>query len=121
MAGKRRPRQRGLGAAGGRLWDSVCSQFELDAHESALLREACRTVDLLGDLQKRVDEQGVTDGSFEGSRMNPALREMRAQRMVLSRLMKDLKLPMGRKKWGSRLLMQIPWRAVNLRRNRYAA
>ncbi|MDT5347037.1 MAG: hypothetical protein QOH91_324 [Mycobacterium sp.] len=95
MVAKRTAALKGMAAAGRRLWDSVNAVYVLDEHESALLREACRTVDLLDDLQKLIDKQGLTDGSFEGKGMNPALRELRAQRLVLSRLMRDLKLPVG--------------------------
>ncbi len=73
----------------------MLAKFELDAHEEALLYEACRTVDTLDALQVRIDGEGLADGSFLGNQLNPALRELRAQRMVLSRMMKDLKLPMG--------------------------
>jgi hypothetical protein len=60
-----------------------------------LLRDACRTVDLLDDLQKVIGIQGVTDGSFEGNGMSPALRELQAQRGILSKLLRHLKLPVG--------------------------
>ena len=37
----------GLKVSGRALWDAVLTDYELDEHEQTILREACRTADLL--------------------------------------------------------------------------
>ncbi len=44
----------GTKARGRKLWESVLSEYVLEEHETALLREACRTVDLLEELDAAV-------------------------------------------------------------------
>ena len=48
----------GTRAPGRRLWTSVMDEFSLDEHELVLLREACRTVDLLDLLDAEVRDGG---------------------------------------------------------------
>ncbi|STZ73035.1 Uncharacterised protein [Mycolicibacterium fortuitum] len=47
---------RGLKAGGRRLWDSVTSDFDLDESASAVLAQACYTVDELADLRAKLAE-----------------------------------------------------------------
>ncbi|ORV07918.1 P27 family phage terminase small subunit [Mycobacterium celatum] len=86
---------RGLRAAGKRLWRSVTRDFDLDDHEAMLLREACRTVDQLDDLQAEVDANGAVVESSQGVRVHPAVVEARQQRLVLAKIMSALGLPKG--------------------------
>lgn len=60
----------------------------LDEHELALLLEACRTVDALGELSAIVEREGA----MLGGRANPALVEARAQRLVFARVLASLRL-----------------------------
>ena len=77
------------GEAGERLWASVADHFDLEEHEQALLREACRTVDQLDALAAVVDADGVVvDG-----KAHPALVESRQLRLALARLLASLRLP----------------------------
>ena len=85
----------GLRASGRRLWSDVLTEFELSEHETAVLREACRTADSLDDLQARVDDDGVMSQSSQGVRVHPALVELRQQRITLARLFAALHLPVG--------------------------
>jgi hypothetical protein len=58
----------------------VLGEYELTGHETALLREAARTVDLIEALQAAVDEDCAAERvSFENSRQHPALGELRLQ------------------------------------------
>lgn len=77
------------------LWRSVVNVFELDEHELALLREAVRTVDLLGELDAAVRRDGPLVESPQGQRAHPAVVEARAQRIALARLLAALRLPSG--------------------------
>jgi hypothetical protein len=86
---------RGLRAAGKRLWRAVNSEFDIDDHEAALLREACRTVDQLDQLQAVLAQTSLVVGSNQGIRVHPALVESRQQRLVLAKLVTSLRLPAG--------------------------
>ncbi len=85
----------GTGAAGRRLWVSVVSDYEMDEHELAVLTEATRTVDLLDELQRAVDADGVLVSSPQGERTHPGVVELRQQRIALARLLAALRLPQG--------------------------
>jgi hypothetical protein len=67
-------------------WTFTVAQFELDEHELAILREACRTVDSIDALQAVVDRDGVLNTSPQGVRAHPALVELRAQRLCFAKL-----------------------------------
>src|SRR3954451_13785400 len=78
------------GSSGARLWTRVLAEFELSETELVLLREACRTADAVEELHGYVDEQGtMIDG-----RPNPALVELRQQRILLARLVVALRVPL---------------------------
>lgn len=53
------PPPAGIRAGGRRLWVAVLTEYDLEEHELALLREACRTVDLLDRLDAAVRADGV--------------------------------------------------------------
>lgn len=82
---------RGCGPGGRRLWRSVLADFELAEHELALLRQAVRVADTCDDLQAVVDAGGL----ILGDRAHPALVELRAQRILLARLVVALRVPLG--------------------------
>ncbi len=80
---------RGTKASGRRLWVDVVRRFELDEHELAMLREACRTVDQLDVLAGVL----AVDGLILNDKAHPALVESRQLRIVLTRLLASLRLP----------------------------
>ncbi len=80
---------RDLKTSGARLWRSVVDRYELEEHESALLHQAARTVDLLDALQAALD----ADGPLVDGRAHPAAVESRQQRIALARLLAALRLP----------------------------
>lgn len=82
---------RGTGKAGRRLWRAVLDAFDLEEHELVLLRQAVRTADLCEQLQGLVD----ATGPLRGEKVNPALVELRLQRIVLARLVVALRVPLG--------------------------
>ncbi|MGI8682420.1 MAG: hypothetical protein ACR2JO_09920 [Mycobacteriales bacterium] len=81
----------GVRPAGARVWRAIVADYELDPHELSLLTQVVRTIDTLEDLAALVDKQGPL---IEG-RANPALVEARMQRIVLSRLLATLRVPLG--------------------------
>lgn len=94
MAGKTPPR--GLQTAGKRLWRSVADDYELDAHEGALLLQAARTVDRLDEIAEALAAAPLTVTNFKGDPIaHPLLVEQRLQSITLSRLLASLRLPSG--------------------------
>jgi hypothetical protein len=81
----------GTGPAGRRLWKAILAEFELAEHEMALLQQAVRVADTCEDLQAVVD----AEGPLVGGRTHPALVELRAQRLLLARLVVALRVPLG--------------------------
>lgn len=82
---------KGSGVEGRRLWRAVLNEYELEEHELSLLRQAVRVADLCTALQDRVDAEGI----MVAGRAHPALVELRAQRILLARLIVALRVPMG--------------------------
>lgn len=85
----------GLRDAGKRLWRSVLDDYELDEHERAMLLEACRSVDLLDQLDTAVRRDGAMVDSPQGAKAHPAAVEARQQKIALARLLAALRLPAG--------------------------
>ncbi len=79
-----------LGERGRAFRDQVTAALDLEAHETALLIEACRTLDRIGALDAVVEAKGplLPDG-----RVQPALVESRLQRVTFARLVASLRLP----------------------------
>jgi hypothetical protein len=81
----------GAKTAGRALWRAVLTGYELDEHELALLRQACRSADTCDDLQAIVDREGP----MVAGRAHPALVELRQQKITLARLIVALRVPLG--------------------------
>lgn len=87
-------RPSGLRARGRRYWDAVTADFDLEATELELLREACATLDEIDQLKAVVRKDGVTVAGSKGQVVtHPALTELRGMRLLLSRLAAQLDLP----------------------------
>lgn len=82
---------KGSRASGRRLWRSVLDRFDLDEHELVLLRQAVAVADLCDALQAEVDVSGLV----VAGKANPALVELRQQRILLARLIVALRVPLG--------------------------
>lgn len=86
----------GSKSSGKRLWRSILAEYELEEHETALLREMVRTVDQLDALQAAVDRDGLmVAGPGMAKRVHPAAVEARQARITLARLAAALRLPAG--------------------------
>ena len=72
------------------LWLSIVEALELDAHEVALLHEACRTLDTLDVLDDLARTAGVV---LRDGRISPWITEARQQRIVFARTIAALRLP----------------------------
>lgn len=86
----------GSKAAGKRLWQAVLGGFVLDEHELTLLRQAVAVADTCDELQKVIDADGpMIKNRFGEPIAHPAAVELRAQRIVLARLIVALRVPLG--------------------------
>jgi hypothetical protein len=91
MAGRRTPAApKGLGPRGRHFWRTVHAAYELEAHETELLVEAARTLDLVERLQATLDAANATGAD---GKPNAVLVELRQQRLTLARLLAALRIP----------------------------
>lgn len=102
-----------LRTGGRRLWDSVTAEYELDEHETALLVETCRTIDLCDELESELRADGAIVDSPQGRKANPAAVELRQQRIALARLLAALRMPAGGE--GDQVQGRRPQRRVGAR------
>lgn len=87
---------KGLRTSGRRLWREVVDSYELEVHESLLLRQACRCADRLDELATLVESDGVmVDDPRRGLVAHPAAVEHRQQSITMTRLLASLRLPSG--------------------------
>src|SRR6185295_8156943 len=89
------PVPEGLASSGLKLWTAVTKDYELDEHESALLLQACRTLDVIDALDTDVQLYGTLIDSPQGRKTNPSIGEARQQRIAYARLSAALRLPQG--------------------------
>ena len=75
---------------GRQLWGVVTEALELDGRDVAMLHEACRTLDLLDELDglRRIHGSLTPDG-----RIAPYIVEARQQRISLARILAAMRLP----------------------------
>ncbi|MEU4718389.1 hypothetical protein AB0G06_02055 [Nonomuraea dietziae] len=84
----------GLGADGSRLWDEVTAEYELNAADFLLLKQAAETADLVSRISRAVVSEDLTVSRGTGGvAVNPLISELRQQRLVLARLVAALNLP----------------------------
>jgi hypothetical protein len=85
---------RGLKSPGRKVWRQVLSAYKLRPDELVLLENACKTVDIIADLEAAMaGEPLVTKGSMGQTREHPLLSEARQQRAYLGRTLAQLSLP----------------------------
>ncbi|MDP4015379.1 MAG: hypothetical protein U0990_08415 [Candidatus Nanopelagicales bacterium] len=111
------PAPRGLGSAGRKLWRAIAGMWELDAREVEILAQACRTADLIGDLERvRAADGMIVPGSTGIPRLSAVVGELRQQRSVLNQLLNSLSLPLdlstapGRQSRRHQLSVEKRWR-----------
>ena len=84
----------GLGPAGRSLWRSIARKWRLDEREHAVLSQACRTADLITQLEDLLAREGLTVAGSNGQpRLSPIPAEIRAQRLALEKMLAALSLP----------------------------
>ena len=83
----------GLRTPGRALWRAVMAEYDLDEHETAVLRQAARLADVCDELQRTIDADGIMSESSQGARVHPAAVELRQQSVALARLLTALRIP----------------------------
>jgi hypothetical protein len=74
--------------------DALAPDEQYDERELALLDLARRQADDIATLEEQLSAEGVSvTGSMGQTRLNPIFSELRQQRLALSRLLHDVKLP----------------------------
>lgn len=82
--------------AGRTLWKSVLTDLDLDEHELALLRAACRTADRLEVLGQAMADAPMTVTNSRGDEVaSPIYVEHRQQTQSLAKTLASLRLPTG--------------------------
>lgn len=83
-----------LGSRGGALWDQITGRYDLRPDELATLADACREADIIEELQAQFETRDlITTGSMGQDVAAPHVSEIRQHRVVLTNLLKQLKLP----------------------------
>jgi len=102
MSTRRRP-PAGLGESGRAFWRSVVAVYELSPAEALSLARACKTVDLLDEVDAAVADYGIV---ASGSRGQPVPNRLLMVRCELERsldmLLRALALPMPDETAGHR-------------------
>ncbi|MGJ6125978.1 hypothetical protein QN239_25715 [Mycolicibacterium sp. Y3] len=80
----------GLNYQGQKLWQSITASFgklEDDPDKRRILEDACRTADIIDDLEKgRRGQPLIVQGSTKQPVVNPLIAELRVQRGLLAQL-----------------------------------
>jgi hypothetical protein len=93
----------GLRASGKQLWDSVTATFVLNAGETEILRQACRTSDEITSLEAELRASPLVVAGYAGQpRPNPLLKIIQDHRLLLRRLVDSLALPDADQEHGMR-------------------
>lgn len=84
----------GLAAGGKRLWLDVSGSFEMRPDEVRILAEACHQLDLVDRMEAEVAKSPLLVAGSRGQDTPHCLiPEVRAHRLVLARLLRQLGLP----------------------------
>lgn len=84
----------GLGRAGKAVWLGIVESFDLDPRELMLLATAARQADLVEQLEKALERDGLTSIGAAGQvRFSAIPAEIRQGRLALGRLLGELRLP----------------------------
>lgn len=86
----------GLGSAGKALWSAITKGYEFRADELAVLTDACRTADIIADMEKAWSDDGrpMTSRGSQGQLVTyPLISELRQYRATKAAFLRQLKIP----------------------------
>lgn len=84
---------KGLGYQGQKLWKSIVNEFDLavEPHKLRMLFDACKTADLIDQLEKGMAGEPLTVlGSARQRTIHPLVSELRFARGLLAQLLARL-------------------------------
>lgn len=85
---------KGLQLAGRRLWKDIAGKYELRPDEVRTLEAACKTADMIEQLEDAMKgQEPMIPGSRGQMIAHPLLAEIRMQRITFTGLLRTLKLP----------------------------
>jgi hypothetical protein len=85
---------RGLKTAGKRLWANATAEYEFSSIEAELLKQLCRTVDEIEQLEASLRDGGpMVKGSRGQQVLNPVYAQLCAHRKLADQLAVALALP----------------------------
>lgn len=85
---------RNLGRKASKFWRDVTGEYQLRVDELLLLEDACREIELIEQLEAaQAEEALIATGSMGQPVAAPLIQELRQHRVVLARLLAQLKLP----------------------------
>jgi hypothetical protein len=88
------PVPEGLGARGAEFWREIHGVARFEPNDTALVMEACRTLDVIDALASAIATDGLfTKGSMGQDVLNPAVAELRQQQAAFGRLIGLVSLP----------------------------
>jgi len=88
------PTPKGLAPGGLILWRAVVRTGELRPDSVRILEDACRTADMIDDLEEYLTDQPRTVKGSQGQEViHPIISELRQHRSVLNTLLRGLDLP----------------------------
>lgn len=86
----------GLGSKGKKLWKDYVDKYDLRVDELRILEDACREVDLIERLEKKISSPGFNlegVGSMGQPVASPLIQEVRQHRALVAKLLKSIELP----------------------------
>lgn len=93
MAARKRRNPQGLGPAGRRLFAEL-SEYDFEPGERDIAEQAARSADDLARMGAAlVDQPLLVPGSRGQDRAHPLITEIRAHRLMLARLLRQLDVP----------------------------
>lgn len=107
-----------LGSRGRALWGDLWGTYEFDPHETEMVMETCRTLDVIDKLTESIEVDGVMITGSQGQKvLNAAVAELRQQQAAFARLVGQLNLldaelgsAMSARSSGARAAAQARWR-----------
>jgi P27 family predicted phage terminase small subunit len=82
-----------LGSEGAAYWRKVVKHWELDPHQPAILREACKCLDNIAAAEQRLAKDGpILVDRFGQAKAHPATLLVRDYRGLFARLVRELGL-----------------------------
>ncbi|MGV3714348.1 P27 family phage terminase small subunit [Pseudolysinimonas sp.] len=83
-----------LGERGTRFWDALHRDFEFEVRDTEIVREACRVLDRIDELEGALEEEGLLSAGSKGQTvLHPAVAELRQQQSTFRQLMGSVELP----------------------------